>query len=83
MVGNHGYALLTENVELKNGEMTRTGFISLNQMEAEDNEGDAEDLWVTLNSMGYNRSLVQDEVGYTTAWRELAFCLFICFWFSP
>ena len=54
---------VTENVELKNGELTRNGFIGLNQMEAEDNQGDTEDLWVTLNSMGYNKGLVQDEVG--------------------
>jgi hypothetical protein len=31
-------------------------------MEADDNEGDTDDLWVTLSSMGYNKGLVQDEV---------------------
>lgn len=31
-------------------------------MEAEDNDGDTEDLWVTLNTMGYNKNLQLDEV---------------------
>ena len=53
----------TENVELKNGELTRAGFLELNQMEAEDNQGDTDDLWVTLSNMGYNKGLNVDEVG--------------------
>ncbi len=32
-------------------------------MEAEDNQGDTEDLWVTLSNMGYNKGLTMDEVG--------------------
>ena len=49
-------------MELKNGELTRTGFLELNQMEAEDNQGDTDDLWVTLSNMGYNKGLIVDEV---------------------
>jgi len=33
--------------------------MQLNEMEAEDND---EDLWITLTAMGYNNSLVMDEV---------------------
>jgi len=49
-------------MDLKNGEITRQGFVKLNQMEAEDNEGDTEELWVTLMSMGFNKTLKLDEV---------------------
>ena len=55
-----------ENVELKNGELTRNGFIQLNEMEAADNEGDTDDLWVTLNCMGFNKGLQLDEVRHST-----------------
>ena len=47
---------------MQDGELTKKGFIELNQMEADDNEGDVEDLWVTLNFMGYNKLLELDEV---------------------
>ena len=30
-------------------------------MEAEDNGGDSAELWITLNAMGYNVALLQDE----------------------
>jgi len=46
-------------VELSEGQITRHGFLQLNEMEAEDND---EDLWITLNAMGYNNALVMDEV---------------------
>lgn len=51
-----------ENVEMKSGEITKEGFLQLNKMEAEDNNGDTEDLWITLNNMGYNKVLEMDEV---------------------
>ena len=54
----------TENFELKKGELTRKGFMDLNQMEANDVEGDTDDLWVTLHSMGFNNRLELDQVGY-------------------
>lgn len=31
-------------------------------MEAEDAQGDVEDLWITLSSMGMNKGLIMDEV---------------------
>jgi len=51
--------LFADRVELSDGQITRQGFVQLNQMEAEDND---EDLWVTLSAMGYNNELVMDEV---------------------
>lgn len=47
---------------MKSGEITKEGFLQLNKMEAEDNNGDTEDLWITLNNMGYNKVLEMDEV---------------------
>jgi len=51
--------LFADTVELSDGQITRQGFLQLNQMEAEDND---EDLWITLSAMGYNSALVMDEV---------------------
>jgi len=45
---------------MSDGQITRHGFLQLNEMEAEDND---EDLWITLSAMGYNNALVMDEVG--------------------
>ena len=64
------HCLFSENVELRKGELTRKGFIELTSMEAEDNEGDTEDLWVTLSSMGYNKTLVMDEVTHMNRYRN-------------
>ncbi|KAM8930454.1 EF-hand calcium-binding domain-containing protein 7 [Pelodytes ibericus] len=46
-----------ENFETNKNELTRQGFLDLNLMEANDREGDPTDLWVTLQSMGYNKAL--------------------------
>ena len=55
--------LLSENFDTKNGrEITLKGFLDLNLMEARDAEGDPNDLWVTFNSMGYNKALESDQV---------------------
>ena len=54
--------LSSDNIELERGEITKSGFIKLNEMEAEDNEGDTEDLWITLQGMGFNKALILDEV---------------------
>ena len=53
---------VTERTSLENGEITKRGFIELNEMEAEDSQGDVEDLWITLTSMGLNKALIMDEV---------------------
>lgn len=50
-----------ENFETKKNELTRKGFMDLNLMEANDREGDPSDLWVTLQSMGYNKALEMTE----------------------
>ncbi|XP_044156659.1 EF-hand calcium-binding domain-containing protein 7 isoform X2 [Bufo gargarizans] len=50
-----------DNFETKNNELTRKGFMDLNLMEANDREGDPSDLWVTLQSMGYNKALEMTE----------------------
>lgn len=55
---------ISDNIELENGEITFNGFIKLNEMEAEDNEGDTDDAWVTMTSMGFNKSLILDEVNH-------------------
>jgi len=55
--------LFSERTELQDGEITKQGFIALNEMEAEDANGDVEDLWITLTSMGMNKALIMDEVG--------------------
>uniref|UniRef100_A0A8C9QRP0 EF-hand calcium-binding domain-containing protein 7 n=1 Tax=Scleropages formosus TaxID=113540 RepID=A0A8C9QRP0_SCLFO len=51
------WAICRENFDTKRNELTRQGFMELNLMEANDREGDPSDLWVTLESMGYNRAL--------------------------
>lgn len=53
-----------ERTELQDGEITKQGFIALNEMEAEDADGDVEDLWITLSSMGMNKGLIMDEVDH-------------------
>ncbi|XP_069837470.1 EF-hand calcium-binding domain-containing protein 7 [Dendropsophus ebraccatus] len=50
-----------ENFETKKNELTRKGFMELNLMEANDREGDPTDLWLTLQSMGYNKALEMTE----------------------
>ena len=47
---------------MKDDEITLNGFLVLNLMEAQDAEGDPNDLWVTLESMGYNNALELDQV---------------------
>ncbi|XP_006812263.1 EF-hand calcium-binding domain-containing protein 7-like [Saccoglossus kowalevskii] len=55
------WEVVEENFELKNGEITKKGFFDLHQMEANDSDGDLEDLWVTLSSMGFSKDLTLDE----------------------
>lgn len=46
-----------ENFDMRKNQLTRQGFMELNLMEATEKDGDPADLWVTLESMGYNRML--------------------------
>ncbi|XP_076047237.1 EF-hand calcium-binding domain-containing protein 7-like [Oratosquilla oratoria] len=55
------WAVVQDNFEVDEGELTLKGFMSLHRMEAEDNGGDSEDLWLSLETMGYNRMLQQDQ----------------------
>lgn len=55
------WEVVEERTPLENGEITKAGFIALNEMEAEDVKGDVEDLWITLSSMGMNKALIMDE----------------------
>ncbi|XP_033738970.1 EF-hand calcium-binding domain-containing protein 7-like isoform X4 [Pecten maximus] len=55
------WAVVEDTVELENNEITKKGFVKLNEMEADDVDDDISDLWVTLNSMGYNKDLFIDE----------------------
>ncbi|XP_065069056.1 EF-hand calcium-binding domain-containing protein 7-like [Rhopilema esculentum] len=50
--------IVKENFEMNNkGELTPEGFLKLNMMEAKDPDGGVDELWVTLESMGYNKGL--------------------------
>ncbi|XP_072555567.1 EF-hand calcium-binding domain-containing protein 7 isoform X2 [Paramormyrops kingsleyae] len=51
------WAVCKENFDTRKNQLTRQGFMELSLMEANDREGDPSDLWVTLESMGYNRAL--------------------------
>lgn len=60
-LGEDEWEVVEERTSLENGEITKRGFIELNEMEAEDSQGDVEDLWITLTSMGLNKALIMDE----------------------
>ncbi|MEQ2170462.1 hypothetical protein GOODEAATRI_000518, partial [Goodea atripinnis] len=61
----HPYEYGPENFDMRKNQLTRQGFMELNMMEATEKDGDPADLWVTLESMGYNRMLELVEVGCT------------------
>ncbi|XP_042232594.1 EF-hand calcium-binding domain-containing protein 7-like [Homarus americanus] len=54
------WSVVQNNFDVLDGELTLNGFLALHQLEAEDNGGDSEDLWVSLEAMGYNRLGRQD-----------------------
>ena len=47
---------------MNDNEITLKGFLDLNTMEAQDAESDPNDLWLTLENMGYNKALELDQV---------------------
>ncbi|KAJ7986300.1 hypothetical protein DPEC_G00338500 [Dallia pectoralis] len=51
------WSVCKENFDTRKNQLSRQGFMELNLMEANDRDGDPQDLWVTLEAMGYNRSL--------------------------
>ncbi|XP_063154131.1 EF-hand calcium-binding domain-containing protein 7 [Candoia aspera] len=50
------WAACKEIVDMKNSELTKKGFMDLNNMEVSENV-DLRSLWLTLSSMGYNKSM--------------------------
>ncbi|VDI83731.1 Hypothetical predicted protein [Mytilus galloprovincialis] len=60
-VADEEWQVVEDRIDLEDGEITKAGFLQLNELEAEDSEGDTEDLWTTLVSMGYNKQLVMDQ----------------------
>lgn len=55
------WTVVQSNFDVEEDELTLNGFLALHQLEAEDNGGDSEDLWVSLEAMGYNRLGRQDQ----------------------
>ncbi|KAL7631376.1 UNVERIFIED_CONTAM: hypothetical protein RMT77_010041 [Armadillidium vulgare] len=55
------WEVVLKNFEVKDGEVTLSAFLSLHQLEAEDNGGDVEDIWLSLETVGYNRFGHQDK----------------------
>lgn len=53
---------ILERLEFEDGEIIKNGFFQLNEMEVEDFNGDEDDMWVILESLGINKDLVMDEV---------------------
>ncbi|KAM9386147.1 EF-hand calcium-binding domain-containing protein 7 [Pholidichthys leucotaenia] len=51
------WAVCKENFDMRKNQLTKQGFMELNLMEATERDGDPADLWVTLETMGYNRLL--------------------------
>ena len=60
-VSDEEWRVVEENFPLLEGELTLEGFLTLHQMEAEDNQGEDSELRVTVDAMGYSPSLVQDQ----------------------
>lgn len=47
---------------MQDDEISLKGFLDLNMMEAQDADGDPNDLWLTLENMGFNKALELDQV---------------------
>ncbi|CAL4084002.1 unnamed protein product [Meganyctiphanes norvegica] len=55
------WEVVHHNFDVEDDELTLAGFLALHQLEAEDNGGEADDLWMSLEAMGYNRLGAQDQ----------------------
>ncbi|XP_007421321.1 EF-hand calcium-binding domain-containing protein 7 isoform X1 [Python bivittatus] len=51
------WAACKEMVDMKNSELTKKGFMDLNNMEVSEKVEDLRSLWLTLSSMGYNKAM--------------------------
>eukprot|EP00112_Aurelia_sp_Birch-Aquarium-sp1_P010503 Seg224.11 transcript_id=Seg224.11/GoldUCD/mRNA.D3Y31 product="EF-hand calcium-binding domain-containing protein 7" protein_id=Seg224.11/GoldUCD/D3Y31 len=57
-VDDDAWDVVKEEFEMNNKEeITPDGFLKLNLMEAQDPDGGTDELWVTIESMGYNKAL--------------------------
>lgn len=50
------WSVVQSNFSVHKNELTPDGFLDLHQLEAEDSGGAEEDLWLSLQAMGYNRA---------------------------
>lgn len=55
------WEIMKENFEMQDDEISLKGFLDLNMMEAQDADGDPNDLWLTLENMGFNKALELDQ----------------------
>ncbi|XP_041359626.1 EF-hand calcium-binding domain-containing protein 7-like isoform X9 [Gigantopelta aegis] len=60
-VADEEWDVVETNCDLQDGQITREGFLHLTEMEAKESDGDEKDLWITLENMGYDKSLVLSE----------------------
>ncbi|CAL8254926.1 unnamed protein product [Merluccius merluccius] len=51
------WTICKETFDTRRNQLTLQGFMELHLMEATERDGDASDLWLTLEAMGYNRAL--------------------------
>ncbi|XP_057696823.1 EF-hand calcium-binding domain-containing protein 7 isoform X2 [Corythoichthys intestinalis] len=51
------WASCKENFDMRKNQLTKQGFMELNLMEATEKDGDSDDLWTLVETMGYNRML--------------------------
>ncbi|XP_061539661.1 EF-hand calcium-binding domain-containing protein 7 isoform X1 [Phycodurus eques] len=51
------WAICKENFDMRKNQLTKQGFMELNLMEATEKDGDSDDLWTLVETMGYNRML--------------------------
>ncbi|XP_077440815.1 EF-hand calcium-binding domain-containing protein 7 [Vanacampus margaritifer] len=51
------WAICKENFDMRENQLTKQGFMELNLMVATEKDGDADDLWTLVETVGYNRML--------------------------
>ncbi len=61
-VSDAEWMLLQNNFVLENDQLTKKVFIDLHQMEANDSSGNTDDMWLSLNNIGYNNQIELNQV---------------------
>ncbi|XP_077390552.1 EF-hand calcium-binding domain-containing protein 7 isoform X2 [Festucalex cinctus] len=51
------WAICKENFDMRENQLTKQGFMELNLMVATEKDGDGDDLWALVETVGYNRML--------------------------